>query len=85
MSANIHSLRPRAGNVAGWEADIAMAQETKLVPHEISQTAAILGEAGWKMKDGRACKPQERKEEAHTQAASEANSGGAAILEKKPC
>ena len=42
ISANIHSMRPRAEVIATWDADIIPLQETKLAPHAIAQTAIRL-------------------------------------------
>ena len=39
ISANVHSLRPRA-EVASRESDFTILQETELAPHAIGQTAA---------------------------------------------
>ena len=85
ISANIHSLRPRADIVAGWDADIILVQETKLAPHAIAQTAASLKSHHWQILHGKPCAPQvQRKNAKRTLAANEANSGGVAILAKKP-
>ena len=85
ISANVHSMRPRAEIIATWDADIILVQETKLAPHAISQTAATLKDYNWKLKHGKPCSPQtQRREDAVTHAANEANSGGVAILAKQP-
>ena len=66
-----------------WEADVIALQETKLAPHAIAETATTLKEGGYHMAHGRPCLPQEhRKNVVTTQAASEANSGGVAIVAK---
>ena len=85
ISANIHSLRPRAAIIAGWDADVILVQETKSAPHAIAQIAATLKGRHWQILHGKPCAPQAyRKNAKHTQAASEANSGGVAIFPKKP-
>ena len=35
ISANVHAMRPRAEILKSWDADIIVAQETKLAPHAI--------------------------------------------------
>ena len=85
ISANVHSMRPRAEIIATWDADIILVQEAKLAPHAISQTAGTLKDYNWKLKHGKPCSAQtQRREDAVTHAANEANSGGVAILAKQP-
>ena len=47
ISANIHSLRPRANVIPTWEADVIALQETKLAPHAIAETSAVLNRNGY--------------------------------------
>ena len=81
ISANVHSLRPRAEIVAAWKADIVALQETKLAPHAIAETLTLLKERCYKMAHGAPCQPQQyRKNAKITHAANEANSSGVAVL-----
>ena len=83
ISANIHSLRPRANVIPTWEADVIALQETKLAPHAIAETSAVLNRNGYSMVHGHPCQPQAyRKNAVVTQAANEVNSGGVAIVAK---
>ena len=80
ISANIHSLRPRANVIPTWEADVVALQETKL----IAETSAVLRQNGFAVVHGRPCQPQTyRNDVVTTQAANEANSGGVAIVTKQ--
>ena len=81
ISANVHSLRPRAEIVAAWKADIVAVQETKLAPHAIAETSTILSGRCYRLAHGAPCQPQQyRKDAKVTHAANEANSGGVAII-----
>ena len=87
ISGNIHSMRPRAEVIATWEADIIALQETKLAPHAISQTAAVVSSEGWQLKHGKPCQAPQRKKAANNQAtvaANEANSSGVAVMARQP-
>ena len=84
ISANIHSLRPRANVIPTWEADVVALHETKLAPHAIAEASAVLRQNGYAMVHGLLCQPQTyRKDVVTTQAANEANSGGVAIVAKR--
>ena len=77
ISANVHALRPRAEILKSWEADIIVAQETKLAPHAIGDVARIIKDNGWSISHGRPCSHQgPRKNTTRTHAATEATSGG---------
>ena len=81
ISANIHSLRPRAETVAAWQADVAALQETKLAPHAIAETSASLKGKLYRMTHGFPCQPQRyRKNIVTTHATNEANSGAVAVI-----
>jgi len=57
ISANIHSLRPRAEIVAAWQTDVAVIQETKLAPHAIAETATVVRDSSYRMAHGLPCQP----------------------------
>ena len=81
ISANVHSLRPRAETVAAWKADIVAVQETNLAPHAIPETSTILKGRCYRLAHGAPCQTQQyRKDAKVTHAANEANSGGVAII-----
>ena len=85
ISANIHALRPRAEVIKGWDSDILLLQETKLAPHAIGEVASIVSENGWNLIHGKPCATQNpRRNTMRTHAATEATSGGVAIMSSLP-
>ncbi len=88
ISGNVHALGPRIGEVAQWEADILMLQETKLAPHAIKDATEVSRAAGWKFLHGRPCKVVTRKASSGRApmvfAATSATSGGGATIMKRP-
>ncbi len=88
ISGNVHALGPRIGEVAQWEADILMRQETKLAPHAIKDATEVSRAAGWKFLHGRPCKVVTRKASSGrapmVSAAIQAASGGVATMVKRP-
>ncbi len=88
ISANVHALAPRIGEVSQWDADILLLQETKLAAHSIKDAAEVAKEAGWTLLHGRPCRVPTRKNKqcrsTENGAATEANSGGVAAMVKKP-
>jgi exonuclease III len=87
LSANVHALAPRVGEVAEWDADIVMLQETKLAAHSVKDSSAVLGDAGWTFVHGRPCRVVKRSKKETSSAAgaaTEGASGGVAIMVKKP-
>ena len=85
ITANVHALRPRAENTTTWDTDVLLVQETKLAPHAVGEVTRIIKEDGWDMVHGKPCKTQNpRSNTNRTHAATEATSGGVAILTRMP-
>ncbi len=88
ISANIHALGPRIGEVSQWDADILLLQETKLAAHSIKDAAEVAKQAGWTLLHGRPCRVSTRRDRKNGSngngAATEANSGGVATMVRKP-
>ena len=85
VSANVHAMRPRAEIIKSWDADIIAVQETKLAPHAIGEVSKIIKDDDWIISHGKPCQQQgPRKNTSRTHAATEATSGGVAILTKTP-
>ncbi len=83
ISANVHALAPRAEVLAQWDADIVVVQETKLAAHAIRDVRTVLKGSGWDFFHGKPCSPpRARGGEGRTSAATEANSGGVAVMLK---
>ncbi len=83
ISANIHALNPRIEEVAMWEADILLLQETKLAAHAIKDATGVAKDNGWAFIHGKPCKMATRSS-SKTRASTEANSGGVAAMVRRP-
>ncbi len=83
ISANVHALSPRIEEVAAWDADIVLLQETKLAAHAIKDASEVAREHGWRLVHGRPSGAP-RKTHGKVKASAEANSGGVATMVRKP-
>ncbi len=89
ISANVHALAPRIGDISEWDADIVLLQETKLAAHSIKDAVEVAKQAGWTFRHGRPCQVLTRKKakpkaRSDTSAPTEANSSGVAAMIRKP-
>ncbi len=88
VSANVQALAPKVEEVALWDADLILLQETKLAPHAVKDAPGVARGHGWTLVHGLPCKPADKaggnKKAARTKASVEANSGGVAAMLKKP-
>jgi exonuclease III len=83
VTANIHSLSSRVEEVAAWDADIVLLQETKLAAHAIKDSSEVARDHGWRLVHGKPCSAP-NKAGSKVKAAAEANSGGVAAMVRRP-
>ncbi len=60
VTANVHALAPRIEEVADWDSDIIIMQETKLAAHAIKDVSGVARDKGWKLIHGKPCRVAHR-------------------------